>query len=332
MRDERVREERVRDEQVRDGRLWSRLAPLELPHMPVLRPIVVHIAAAALATCALPCDVFAQAPIAVSQAEARSHLTGAPAPRYPRIAQAAAVTGTANVAVTIAVDGTVSLAEVAGGPPMLRNAAAEGVSAWRFRPFLGADGQPVTVSTMMTVQFGVSLRPEALQVYVDHGDRAIRCTTLVDAGQFTQALPICVEALTRAGEVPPIFNQNAAVPVSYTQLLIGIGRPDDALAFLNQAERAYPRVNWSAKQWAAAHLVRARVHQQRSNLAEAAQQVEEAYNAMDRLREALPRPSAARTDAVAHQQRIAAEWAEVLTQLGRQSDADRVLSRAKELR
>ena len=78
--------------------------------------------------------------------------------------------------------------------------------------------------------------------------------------------------------------------------------------------------------------MRARVHRSGARLKEAADRYEDAYNELNRYREAWARNSPVHTDVVAQQRRIAAEWADVLVQLNRQRDADRVLSRAKELR
>jgi hypothetical protein len=75
-----------------------------------------------------------------------------------------------------------------------------------------------------------------------------------------------------------------------------------------------------------------RAHRGLGSLRDAAERFEDAYDDFDRVRRFVPRDSPLRATCLAFQVRIAPEWAEVLDQLGRQRDADRVRSRAKDLK
>ena len=199
------------------------------------------LAGAALALSAVPADAHAQAHIVLSQGEARSRLASAPAPTYPMIAAAAKVTGAVNVMVTIGIDGVVSSAESVRGPLMLQGAAARAVATWRFRPSTGPNGEPVLVSSMMTVLFGPPPSPSDLQTLIEYGDAAVRCTILVDAGQLEQSLIPCEEAMRQAAVVAPRFGPDVHVPLAYSLALVAAGQEDQSLASLASAERAYPR-------------------------------------------------------------------------------------------
>lgn len=75
-------------------------------------------------------------------------------PVYPPIARAAGVQGTVMLDATITGSGTVTNVRVVSGPQMLRQAAAEAVSRWRFRPYL-LNGQPVEVEATVSVVFSL---------------------------------------------------------------------------------------------------------------------------------------------------------------------------------
>jgi protein TonB len=55
---------------------------------------------------------------------------------------------------TIGPDGKVQNVQVVSGPAMLMQAAIEAVAQWVYQPFL-LNGQPVTVQTTATVNFGL---------------------------------------------------------------------------------------------------------------------------------------------------------------------------------
>jgi protein TonB len=73
-------------------------------------------------------------------------------PVYPAIAKATGVSGTVTLTAIISKTGTIENLRVTGGPAMLRQAALDAVSTWRYRPYL-LDGQPVEVETTVSVIF-----------------------------------------------------------------------------------------------------------------------------------------------------------------------------------
>ena len=75
-------------------------------------------------------------------------------PVYPAVALAAGVSGTVVLAATISKAGTIVNLRVVSGPPMLRQAALDAVSGWRYRPYL-LNGQPVDVETTINVIFSL---------------------------------------------------------------------------------------------------------------------------------------------------------------------------------
>ena len=75
-------------------------------------------------------------------------------PIYPPIAQAAQVSGTVVLDVTISTTGEVEDLKVVSGPAMLQEAAMDAVRTWRYRPYL-LNGQPVEVQTTVNVIFAL---------------------------------------------------------------------------------------------------------------------------------------------------------------------------------
>jgi protein TonB len=73
-------------------------------------------------------------------------------PRYPPIAVAARQEGTVVLQAIISKTGTIEKLRVESGPPMLRQAALDAVSSWRYRPYL-LSGEPVEVETTVNVVF-----------------------------------------------------------------------------------------------------------------------------------------------------------------------------------
>jgi protein TonB len=73
-------------------------------------------------------------------------------PVYPAIARAAGVRGVVVLRAIISKTGTIENLTVQSGPPLLRQAALDGVRNWRYRPFL-LSGDPVDVDTTITVNF-----------------------------------------------------------------------------------------------------------------------------------------------------------------------------------
>jgi TonB family protein len=73
-------------------------------------------------------------------------------PIYPPLAKAAHVEGTVRFEVTIGRDGTVQNVQLISGPPLLVQAAMEGVQQWVYKPTL-LNGSPVPVITNVDVNF-----------------------------------------------------------------------------------------------------------------------------------------------------------------------------------
>lgn len=55
-------------------------------------------------------------------------------PVYPELARKMQITGTVKIEITVAPNGTVKEARVAGGHPVLANAALDAARKWRFEP------------------------------------------------------------------------------------------------------------------------------------------------------------------------------------------------------
>ncbi len=94
----------------------------------------------------------ANVPIRVSQGVSQGLLLAPIQATYPRIAITAGVSGTVVVNARIDRQGHVIGASAISGPPMLRQAAVEAVSAAKYRPFL-LNGEPTEVFTTYTVTF-----------------------------------------------------------------------------------------------------------------------------------------------------------------------------------
>jgi TonB family protein len=74
------------------------------------------------------------------------------APIYPEMARQNGIEGRVVLQVIVSKDGTVGHLHVVAGDPVLRSAAMQAVSKWRYWPYL-VNGEPVDVSTMVTVDF-----------------------------------------------------------------------------------------------------------------------------------------------------------------------------------
>jgi protein TonB len=75
-------------------------------------------------------------------------------PQYPAIARAARIQGVVVLQATISSTGSIENIRVISGPPMLRQAAVDGVRSWRYRPYL-LNGQPIEVETTVNVVFNL---------------------------------------------------------------------------------------------------------------------------------------------------------------------------------
>jgi TonB family protein len=90
--------------------------------------------------------------IRVAPAVMEANLVASRVPAYPEGAKADHIEGPVVVQAIISKDGFVDRVHVIQGNPRLRNAAAEAVQKWRYKPYL-LNGQPVEVATTITVDF-----------------------------------------------------------------------------------------------------------------------------------------------------------------------------------
>jgi protein TonB len=93
-------------------------------------------------------------PVRISQGVAASIAIYRALPPYPSIAKVAGVQGTVVLAATISKSGSIEDLHVISGPAMLRQAALDAVSQWRYRPYL-LNGEPVAVETTVNVVFNL---------------------------------------------------------------------------------------------------------------------------------------------------------------------------------
>ena len=91
---------------------------------------------------------LAEVPASAMQAR----LLSSRVPVYPDAARADHVEGRVVMQAVVTKDGAVGHLHVTSGDPILRAAALEAVSAWRYRPYL-VNGEPVDVSTTISVDF-----------------------------------------------------------------------------------------------------------------------------------------------------------------------------------
>lgn len=93
-------------------------------------------------------------PVRISSGVAATIAIYKPLPVYPALGRAARVEGTVVLEATISKQGTIENLRVTSGPAMLRQAALDAVSQWRFRPYL-LNGEPVPVETTVNVVFNL---------------------------------------------------------------------------------------------------------------------------------------------------------------------------------
>jgi protein TonB len=93
-------------------------------------------------------------PVTISSGVATGQLISPIRPVYPAIAKTAKIQGTVVIEATISRQGTIENLQVTEGPPMLRQAAIDAVTAARYRPFL-LNGEPVEVQTSIHVIFSL---------------------------------------------------------------------------------------------------------------------------------------------------------------------------------
>jgi protein TonB len=93
-------------------------------------------------------------PQRISSGVANGMLIDRVLPAYPPIAREAGIQGTVVLEATITTAGTIRELRVVSGPQMLRQAAVDAVSRWRYRPYL-LNGQPIEVETTISVVFSM---------------------------------------------------------------------------------------------------------------------------------------------------------------------------------
>jgi protein TonB len=98
--------------------------------------------------------VSAPSQVSVSEKDAMSRLTYRTSPAYPRIAQTARVAGVVALKVTINKAGNVDSTAAISGPTVLRQAAADAVKQWRYRPYM-VGNQPVAMDTTVNIAFSL---------------------------------------------------------------------------------------------------------------------------------------------------------------------------------
>jgi TonB family protein len=81
-----------------------------------------------------------------------ANVTYSPAPSYPPAASAAHVQGEVKLEAEVGPDGNVTSARVISGPPLLREAAANALEHWHYRPYI-ADGKPIAMSALVVMDF-----------------------------------------------------------------------------------------------------------------------------------------------------------------------------------
>jgi TonB family protein len=94
-------------------------------------------------------------PVNVAPSVMEANLVLSRVPAYPDVARADRVQGPVVVKAIISRAGTVQDVHVIQGDPLLRNAAAEAIYKWRYRPYL-LNGRPVEVATTITIDFRLS--------------------------------------------------------------------------------------------------------------------------------------------------------------------------------
>jgi TonB family protein len=90
--------------------------------------------------------------VKVAPAVMEANLLASRVPAYPETAKERHIEGPVVVQALISKDGFVDRVHVIEGNPQLRNAAAEAIQRWRYKPYL-LNGHPVEVATTITVEF-----------------------------------------------------------------------------------------------------------------------------------------------------------------------------------
>jgi protein TonB len=91
-------------------------------------------------------------PVRISSGVVRANCISCPQPIYPQIAKSAHIQGTVVLQATISKSGAIENLQVLSGPPLLRQAAIDGVRNWLYKPTI-LDGEAAEVITEINVNF-----------------------------------------------------------------------------------------------------------------------------------------------------------------------------------
>jgi protein TonB len=91
-------------------------------------------------------------PIRISSGVVRANCIQCAQPQYPAIARSAHIQGHVMLEAVISKTGAIENLTVLSGPPLLRQAALDGVRYWRYKPTI-LNGEPTEVETQIDVNF-----------------------------------------------------------------------------------------------------------------------------------------------------------------------------------
>lgn len=172
-------------------------------------------------------------PKTVTPAEAESHIVQRTAPTAPPLAKMANVSGTVKLHVVISPEGDVSSVSMAGGHPMLAQAAIDAVKTWKYKPFV-QDGAAIAVATDVGVDFAPALSPKQELTRNKFLKADFECRNLLN-GQETDVESACREAVKISDELPKDFVLQRTTSRSLlANYLFKQGRVSQAVPFYEQ--------------------------------------------------------------------------------------------------
>ncbi|MEI9967363.1 MAG: energy transducer TonB [Terracidiphilus sp.] len=180
---------------------------------------------------------------AISEADARQHLTQKSDPVYPPIAAAAHVEGDVVISVVIDTKGQVASEKVLSGPAMLDQAALDAVKKWTFSPF-AANGAVEQVNTTLTIPFHLEHHGPQPTADQEQAAQALfpladKCRGALRAQNTQDALDQCKQALDMSLRAGDLTNSDQLGRLDAHQLyghaLLSAGRPQEALEQENLA-------------------------------------------------------------------------------------------------
>ena len=184
-----------------------------------------------------------QAPIALSESDARQHLIQMNQPVYPPIAKAARIEGNIEIEVVIGTTGQIISEKVVSGPSMLRQAALDAVKTWQFSAFQSKSAA-VSASTTLTIPFQLEKRAvepsaeqaKAAQAWFPLSDK---CRNSLKTQSIADSLEYCKQALEMSIKAGDFTSSDQLAMLdshqSYGHALLLAGKPQEALAEENEA-------------------------------------------------------------------------------------------------